>query len=241
MNIAKVNANQKVNVNQRERIVSAMLGGALLLLPCRSLIGKVLAIVLLYRAVRGHCYFYQALGLNTADRGQLPVTEEAAGAPEIERSITIEKPADELYRLWRDPQTLSQVMGEFVDVREVGKDRLHWLVRAPFVQPLEWDTQVVEDRPGEILRWKSLEGARLSNEGSLRFRPAPRDWGTEATLHLRFDLPGGVISNNIAKSLGFVPRLLAEKALRRFKSLAETGEITSLKHNPSARASTNDH
>jgi hypothetical protein len=32
-----------------------------------------------------------------------------------------------------------------------------------------------------------------------------------------------------------VPRTIATQALRRFKSLVETGEIPTLEHNPSAR------
>jgi uncharacterized membrane protein len=62
------------------------------------------------------------------------------------------------------------------------------------------------------------------------------DWGTQVTLHFTFDPPGGTLGNKMAKRLNIVPSMLAEKALRRFKSLAETGEIPTLKHNPAARA-----
>jgi hypothetical protein len=37
------------------------------------------------------------------------------------------------------------------------------------------------------------------------------------------------------KTLSIIPRTIAEKSLRRFKSLAETGEIPTLAHNPAAR------
>jgi uncharacterized membrane protein len=92
-----------------------------------------------------------------------------------------------------------------------------------------------------MVRWKSVDGAPLPNEGSVRFHPAPGDWGTEVTLRFRFALPGGPLGNTVAKRLGIVPRMLAEKALRRFKSLAETGEIPRLKHNPAARPSAYAH
>jgi hypothetical protein len=36
--------------------------------------------------------------------------------------------------------------------------------------------------------------------------------------------------------IGIVPDILAMKALRRFKSFAETGEVPNTEHNPSARA-----
>jgi uncharacterized membrane protein len=227
----------KVNMNQTERIVSAGLGGVLLLrsLPRRSLSGAALASALLYRGISGHSYLYQALGMSTNGTGT------AADNPEVESSITIGKPATTLYRLWREPERLSQILGDMAQVTEVGDGRQHWVVPAPLNQRLEWDTQIVEERPGQMVRWKSLEGAALPNEGSVRFQPAPSDWGTEVTLRFRFDPPGGTLGNTLARRLGIVPRMLAEKALRRFKSLAETGEIPTLKHNPAARPSAYAH
>ena len=38
--------------------------------------------------------------------------------------------------------------------------------------------------------------------------------------------------------LGVAPKLIAEKALRHFKSLVETGEIPTTAHQPAARADT---
>lgn len=154
---------------------------------------------------------------------------------EVERSITIGASADELYRAWRDPSNLSRIMGDMAEVIAAGADRTHWTAHGPLGRRLEWDTRVVEERPGEMLRWESLDGATLPNSGELRFRPAPGNRGTEAALRVRFDPPGGALGSAVAARLGIVPDLLADKALRRFKSLIETGEIPTLAHNPSAR------
>jgi hypothetical protein len=66
--------------------------------------------------------------------------------------------------------------------------------------------------------------------GSVQFRAAPAEQGTEVTLRLTLDEgaagPGEVL-----------PRWVAGTTLRRFKSLVETGEIPTLNRNPSARAS----
>lgn len=50
-----------------------------------------------------------------------------------------------------------------------------------------------------------------------------------------------MIGKQVAKPLGIVPRLFTEKILRRFKCLAETGEIPTLEHNPSARTRAYTH
>jgi uncharacterized membrane protein len=234
---------ENVNIHQMERAVSVGLGGLLLIrsIRRRSLGGGALASILLYRGISGHSYLYQALGMSTAEGNKQHGAGASESPPEVVASITIGKPAQELYRLWREPQSLSQIMGELAQVTQVSDDRQHWELPGPFKKRIEWDTQVMEDQPGKLLRWKSLDGAPLSNEGWLSFRPAPRDWGTEVTLRFRFDPPGGVLGKRIAGPLKGVTRLLAEKALRRYKSLAETGEIPTLKHNPAARRSAYAH
>ena len=158
-------------------------------------------------------------------------------APEVERSLTIGRSADELYNLWLEPGTLSQIMRHAAEVEGSGDGISHWQLHLPLGQSLEWDTHIVEERRGELLRWASLTGAALSNEGWVKFRPAPGDLGTVVTLHLDFQPPGGALGSAAAKLFESVPKNLVGKALRCFKSLAETGEIPTLEYNPSGRGS----
>lgn len=221
------------NVGDTERILSAVAGSTLVTwgLKRRSLVGLMIAAVggdLLYRGVTGHCHVYQWLGKNTAHEGPT----------EIESAITIGKPADELYRMWREPANLSRIMGHFADVQAQGEHRQHWKVHAPLGQEAEWESEITEERAGECLRWASVEGAALQNEGEISFAPAPQNRGTEVHLAMRFQPPGGVLGKAAVAVLGPAPRLVAHHALRRFKSLAETGEIATLRHNPSARPGT---
>jgi uncharacterized membrane protein len=235
----------KVNINSVERRISAVLGAILLLQSFMrrspSFSEKALAAVLLCRGISGYSFLYQVLGINTAGETALQRTESSDDAPEIERSITIEKPADDLYRFWRGPQSLSQIMRDVVEITEESDGRTHWSVPGPFNQRIAWDIQIVEDHPGEMIHWKSLDGSLLPCEGWVRFRRAPKDWGTEVILQVRFNPPGGRMGNKVIKRLGFAPRLLLEKMLRRFKSVAETGEFPTLEHNPSARLKAYTH
>ncbi len=224
---------KRINVNPTERTISALAGGALLIQGFfrRSFAGPVLAAPLLYRGISGHSFLYQALGINTTDANQQSSNNDAV----VERSITIGKSAEELYRLWSNPDILAQVMGDFATVTSNG-DLWHWQIQTPFgQQQLEWETRIVQSLPGQMLRWQSNEDAPISNEGTLRFQPAPDNRGTETTLLIRFDPPGGPLGNQVMKRLDIVPRGLAEKILRRFKSLVETGEIPTLVANSAAR------
>lgn len=155
----------------------------------------------------------------------------------IERSVTVGKDADELYRYWRDSDLLSRIVGDVADVGVAGEDRHRWSVQTPLGRNVEWETEILEDRPGEVLRWQSVDGSALSSESSVRFREAPDGRGTEVTLTMRFDPPGGRVGRTAMELLGVVPEALANTMLDRFKSLAETGEIPTLERNPSGRGS----
>jgi uncharacterized membrane protein len=222
-----------INVGDTERLGSVAVGTALLglaLIRGRSLTGMGLALLggnLVYRGITGHCAVYGAMGVDTA-----PV---ARGAPEVSRSITIGKPAAELYRAWRDPETLAKVMSPFAELVATEGTRQHWRLAVPGLPHLAWNARIVEERDGSLLRWASTPASRIGNEGTVEFRPAPGDRGTEVRLHIRFDPPGGSLGRAAARALAMLPKMAVEKALRAFKSLIETGEIPTLAHNPAAR------
>jgi uncharacterized membrane protein len=162
----------------------------------------------------------------------------SGGEPEVERSITIGKTADELRHYWLDQRTLPQIMAGFATVRATGEGRMHWKVEGPLGRAYEWDAETV-DRPGEGIGWRSLPDAAIPNEGWLRFHPAPADRGTVATLRFRFEPPGGALGDWVLELLGTTPLdLVVDGALRRFKNLVETGEIPTTARQPAARADT---
>ncbi len=224
---------------RRSGVVSALVGGSLVLLGLtrRSTGGAVAALAgggMIYRAATGHCHLYEAVGVNTAVQGS---GRDATHASQVKLSstVTIGKSAEEIDRLWRQPDTLPRIMAHLAEVTPASEGRWHWKVVGPLGITLEWDTHVVEDRQGQSQRWESEEGADLPNEGSIRYRSAPADRGTEVTLQFRFQPPGGMLGAAAARQLRIIPRLVAETSLRYLKSLAETGEIPTTEHQPAAR------
>jgi uncharacterized membrane protein len=229
-----------INVSQVERALSVVVGGMLVAggLRRRSLGGMAAALAggeLLRRGITGHSILYQKVGLHTVGGRALPRSRKQTDEMQITRAITIGKPADELHRMWRDPQVLPQLMAHFADVSVSADGRMHWAVRGPMERRIEFDTELVEDRPGELMRWRAPAGAPLLNEGSVQFRPAPGARGTEVVLQLRFSPPGGTVGKTAMKVLGFIPKQVAYKTLWRLKALAETGEIPSIINQPAAR------
>ncbi|TYL39152.1 cyclase [Natronococcus pandeyae] len=230
----------RTNVSRWERAASAALGGALLVrgLRRRSLDGAASAVAgagLLYRGVRGHSRLYQALGITTADGHTELDGSATSGEPSVKRSITVGRPADELDEFWREPERLSRILGDFAAVSGLDGDTHQWHVRGPLDRRVEWQTEIVEDRPGELLRWESLDGAVVPHEATIRFELAAGDRGTRVSLEIQYDPPGGSLGDAAMERLGIVPETVVGQTLQRFKSLAETGEIPSTEANPSAR------
>ena len=59
----------------------------------------------------------------------------------------------------------------------------------------------------------------------MRFREAPGDRGTEITVDLRYQPPGGKLGAFFAKLFGEEPSQQVKSDLRRFKQVLELGEV----------------
>jgi len=231
-----------------EQIVTVALAGALLARGVRDArhrpsLGAALAIAggaLAYSALNGGPPLSQtlprALGLSGANGGARSQGQDI----EVQRSLTVGRPADELHQLLQDPTTMTHVTGTAATVTDLGDGRTRWQVQMPGGKQATWDAELVEQRRGELLRWRTTGAAAAHVEAEVRFRPAPADWGTEVTLRLHGTPPGGSAGSVVGAAAGKLVRgqagkMLMSKMLHRFKSLAETGEVPTLTHQPAAR------
>ena len=143
----------------------------------------------------------------------------------VSRSVTVRRPRDEVYQFWRRLENLPRFMQHVRTVTVTGDRRSHWIVNAPAGQTVEWDAEILDDRPGDRLSWRSLEGSDVQHEGVVVFRDAPADRGTEIEVDLRYDAPAGGAGAAIAKLFGEEPSQQIRDDLRRFKQVMELGEV----------------
>jgi uncharacterized membrane protein len=147
------------------------------------------------------------------------------GTTQVKKSIIINRSPEELYQFWRDFENLPRFMNHLEAVRVLDDRRSHWVAKAPAGTSVEWDAEITEDRPGELIAWRSLEGSEVENSGSVRFETAPGERGTIVVVEMAYNPPGGVIGEWIAKLTGDDPGQQAHEALRCFKQVMETGEV----------------
>jgi uncharacterized membrane protein len=148
-----------------------------------------------------------------------------AGVIRTKRSITVNKPVEEVYAFWRNFENLPQFMRHLESVTTTGDGRSHWIAKAPAGQTVEWDAETLDDRPNELISWRSVEGSEIFNAGSVRFMPAPGNRGTELRVDLAYDPPFGKLGSKVAMLFREEPGQQVQDDLRHFKQVMETGEI----------------
>ncbi len=148
-----------------------------------------------------------------------------AGFECVTRSMTVNKPSAEVYEFWRNLENLPRFMKHLRSVTVTGPDRSHWVVQGPAGLSIEWDAEIVEERPGEFLAWRSLPGSQVDHSGWVSFRPAPGRRGTEVSLRLAWHPPAGRLGSAVAWLFGREPEQQLREDMRRFKQVIETGEV----------------
>lgn len=230
-----------VNITHAERIASALGGGILAAagIRKRSATGLLLAAAggeLLRRGLSGHSFFYEAIGIRTAPRGQ----GQSISVPyelgiRVDRAITIERPRGEVFRYFRDLRNIPRFMQHVEAVRDLGAGRSHWIVRGPAGRRVEWDAIVHNEIPDDRLAWRTLPDSAVQSAGTVLFRDAPSGRGTEVHVELQYNPPAGILGAAVLQMLGEEPGQRLNDDLHRLKQILELGEIVTTRGQSSGR------
>jgi uncharacterized membrane protein len=147
------------------------------------------------------------------------------GGVHVEGAVTVNRPVEDAYALWRDFSRLPSFMTHLEAVKTEADGRSHWTARGPAGTTVEWDAVIVEDVAGELIAWQSTELAEITNSGTVRFRTAPGGRGTEVRVELTYEPPAGPLGATVARLFGDEPHQQVTDDLRRFKQVVETGEV----------------
>lgn len=218
-----------INVGNGERILSVAGGTVLGLwgLGRIRLSGLVLAALggaVFYRGMTGHCSLYESLGVDRSST----LTGETRGnrGVKIERETLVHASPDILYRLWRDLQNLPRFMSHLERVERLDDRRSRWTVKTPTGVPaVQWEAEIINDRPGELIAWQSTGGA-VDHAGSVQFERAADGRSTRVRVELQYDPPGGEVGHTLAALFGQDAGTQIENDLREFKRAVEAGEMT---------------
>ena len=159
-------------------------------------------------------------------------TTTLEGTIHVERTMFVNRPADELFRFWRDFTNLPKFTQHLQEVKIHNDGRSHWVTRAPAGTTVEWDAEIIHEVENELIAWQSVGETNVPNSGSVRFIPVEGGAATEVKVTLNYDPPGGKAGAAIARLFGESPDQQTRDDLRRFKQLMETGEIATIEGQP---------
>jgi uncharacterized membrane protein len=219
------------NVNDPERWVSVVTGAAMAVYGLTKRTPASLALTglgtfFVWRGATGHCPLYEGLGITSAgeDEGRQVSVPYGRGI-RVEQAVTVDAQAAFLYSFWRDFENLPRFMSHLKSVTVVDGKRSHWVAKGPAGSDAEWDAEIINEIPDELIGWRSVEGSRVDNAGSVHFKPATGGRQTEVRVILRYDPPGGVVGAAVARLFGEAPNVQVAEDLQRFKQLIETGHV----------------
>jgi len=234
------------NVHEAERWGSIIAGSSLAFYGIRQALkyhsvpaaGLALAgAALIKRGVTGYCDLYRAVGVTTAPRKSsgINATISYQQGIRVDRSITINASREDVYAFWRNLENLPRFMRHVQSVRTLDERRSHWVMEGLAGQRVEWDAEIINQIPNELLAWRSLPGASVDNAGAVRFAHATAGRGTKVSVSLQFDPPAGQVGLLIAKLFGKQPELELDGELHRLKNMIEAGEIPTSSGQPTGR------
>lgn len=165
-----------------------------------------------------------ALSLTTTEEEDRLAAERGwSGAAATAASITVLKPAEELYRRWKDQARLATILGHVDSIEPIDEKRARWTVRAPGGRTVSWVSRITDDQPGRRIAWESEPGGDVRNAGWVEFADAPGKRGTEVKAMIVYEPPAGQLGRNIARLFREEPGVQLRDDLRRFKQQMETG------------------
>jgi uncharacterized membrane protein len=216
-NMDNTGSKEQGNGMDQGRMLGGAAGGALLLLGLRKrgVLGLGMAAIggyLAYRAATGNDPVMAAAGLSGNSSAAKPIF--------VEHSVVIDRPAEQVYAYWRQLDNLPRIMSHLESVTVLDERRSRWVAKAPLGTHVEWEAEIVNDKPGERIGWHSLPGATVDNAGSVQFESLPNG-GTRVHVALSYRPPAGALGAAVAKLFGEEPSQQIAEDLQKFKGTFE--------------------
>ncbi|HSB01994.1 MAG TPA: SRPBCC family protein [Anaerolineales bacterium] len=200
------------------RLLSGV-GGSLLTLyglTRRGIVKPVLSTAGLVLATRGvtNLDTRSLLGLGLGENGI-----------RVNKSIIIFAPIDEVYRFWRNFENFPLFMNHVKEIL-VRDDISSWKVAGPAGTSFEFQSQITQDIPNDVIAWETLPDSQIHHAGLVHF-DQNRDGSTRVTVQMSYVPPAGAVGHAVAQLFGVDPRQSMNDDLMRLKALLEGGRTSS--------------
>ena len=132
----------------------------------------------------------------------------------VTESITVNCPISTVYNQWTQFEDFPRFMEAVEAVSQTDDTHLHWVAEIGDKRH-EWDAEITEQRPDEVVSWRALDGHH--NSGRVLFEKVDQST-TKVTVEMEHETEGMVEA--LGSALGSDSRQV-KGDLERFKELIE--------------------
>ncbi len=160
-------------------------------------------------------------------------------------AVTIMSPVERIWALLKDPKARALILGERVDLKELGSSHFNWTLTTKRRQ-ISVETELFQldtpDHPQDdgsrraLMLWRNLTPSNTELEIKLQLRPSTHAGAVVAEAMVAYRYNFGRMAARLATLQGADPVAECRMALRRLRMLAETGEIATSQSQPEAKA-----
>lgn len=146
-------------------------------------------------------------------------------AVHFDKTLTINAPVQRVFEFWSSFENFPKFMTHVREVRKTeAENQWHWTVEGPAGFPVEWNAEVTQYKPNEVIAWKTFPDSPIQHAGLVRFNPTS-DNATQIQLRFSYNPTAGAIGHAIAKLFGADPKKEMEDDLVRVKTFLESGKV----------------
>jgi uncharacterized membrane protein len=135
--------------------------------------------------------------------------------PEIQETVRVRAPREQVYDMWCDPDTFVAIVGGLEEADREGRT-LKWEASGPLGLTMHGEAEITQEQRPDRIAWNTIEGA-LDAHGSIEFEQDGDE--TLVAYALRYDVPGGAAGKAVAGMTDAEKHV--RETLERFKRLAE--------------------
>lgn len=141
----------------------------------------------------------------------------------LQKTITVQAPVEDVYRLWSHFENFPRFMEHVRSVHVSDKDNVsHWKVEGLAGMQVAWDATVTKRIENELLAWRTLPNQTVEHAGTVHFERVG-DNATRLHIQMSYNPPAGAIGHAIAWLFGRDPKHQIDDDMIRMKSLLEQG------------------
>ncbi|MDX2131342.1 MAG: hypothetical protein SFY69_04745 [Planctomycetota bacterium] len=150
---------------------------------------------------------------------------------QITASVTVQKPASEVYRLLSGIVGLPQFVSEVGTLGPRNGNRIEGTARAGD-ESFSWEAEIIREEMDRLFAWRTVGDPPVPHAGSVSLRELPFKRGTSVKVIVDY-VPGQTsIGQSFERELGKNPEAFLQATLFRFRELLEAGEVATTKGQP---------